>query len=130
MENRRIGGATEKQGKTLAQRKYLFYGGCLWMRLVLALFVLFMSFHAPHVMGLVVAVCTLIVAITNLAIVGKFGINAVWWNRGVHAGFCLLLTIIGVLVYYNKLPWFLPGLFLLLNVLYGYTYSFIANPFE
>ncbi len=100
------------------------------MRLTLGLLVLFLCFHAPKVMGLILAVCGAIVATGNIIPIARFGIDAVWWNRGVHVGFGLVIALTGLLVYFDKLPWFLPGIILLLNVLYGYTYSFIANPFE
>lgn len=124
------GGITEKQGKTKAQRRILFYGGCIWMRLLLAVLVLFLSFHVPRVTGLILAVCGFVVAIGNIIPIVRFGIDAVWWNRGVHVGFGILIGITGALLYVNRIPWFIPGLIVLINVLYGWTHSFIANPFK
>jgi hypothetical protein len=125
-----VGGVNERQGKTKAQRRILFYGGCLWMRILLAFLVLFISFHGPRVTGLILAVCGAIVAIGNIVPIARFGIDAVWWNRGVHAGFGFLISLTGALLYTGMIPWFIPGLIIIVNIIYGWTHSFIANPFE
>jgi hypothetical protein len=125
-----VGGITEQQGRSVAQRRAFFYGGCIWMRLLVALLALFLSYHAPREVALFLAVCGALAMTGNLLRIGQYGIDAVWWNRGAHALFGLAIFAFGLLTYFNITPWFLPGLILLINVLYGYVDSLLKNPFK
>ncbi len=125
-----VGGITERQGRTPAQRSAFFYGGCIWMRLLVALLALFLSYHAPREIGLFLAICGALAMAGNLFRIGQYGVDAVWWNRGAHAVFGVVIFIFGLLTYFDITPWFIPGLILLANVLYGYINSLLKNPFN
>lgn len=108
----------------------MFYGGCLWMRLLVTILILFISYHVPRETGLFIAICGAMAAAGNIYRIGQYGMDAVWWNRGVHAAFGLVLFVVGLLVYYNHLPWYIPGLVVLLNTFYGFVHSLLVHPFD
>jgi hypothetical protein len=99
------------------------------MRLLVALLALFLSYHAPREVGLFLAICGALAMTGNLLRIGQYGLDSVWWNRGAHALFGLVIFIFGLLAYFDKIPWFIPGFILLLNVLYGYINSLFVRPF-
>lgn len=123
------GGISERKGKTVEDRKRLYYGTCVWVRLLLAFVVGILSYYHTRNTGIAIAVVGGLTAVGNFGLIQLRGIDSVWWNRGAHSVFSLFIAALGVLIIYKKVPWYFPALFIVVNVLYGIIYSFIVKPY-
>ncbi len=124
------GGINEQRGKTKEERRRLYYSACIWVRVLLAFVVGVLCFYFPAVMGLILAVCAALTMIGNIGIVILRGIDSVWWNRAAEAVFSMVIMVLGIMLYFGKMPWYMPSIALVVNIVYGIALSFIVNPYK
>ena len=112
-------GLIEKSGATSGRRKVLFYGVCVPLRLLLALFVYWKSTN-PSVQGLVLTASAVSVYINLLSLNSS---DRVWWSREFHA----LTSLTSLFLLLRGFPGWVPGV-MVLDVLFGLVTSFARDP--
>ena len=112
-------GIIEGSGATPDQRKKLFYGVCVPLRLLLA-FIVHRKYSSPAAQGIVLAFSTMSIY-TNL--LGLVSSNEIWWSKRFH----LFTSIKIVLCLIAGRPEYVAYL-MMGDVLYGVLTSFAKDP--
>lgn len=112
-------GIIEGSGATPDQRKKLFYGVCVPLRLILA-FLVHRKYSSPIVQGIVLAFSTMSIY-TNL--LGLNSSNDIWWSQKFH----LFVSIKIVACLLIGRPEYV-SLMMVSDVLYGVLVSFAKDP--
>lgn len=112
-------GVIESSGATPSQRKKLFYGVCVPLRLLLA-YLVYRTYSSPWVQGTVLSVALLSV---YLNLLGLNTSNDIWWSQKFH----LMMSLKIVFCLVGGRPEFVPYL-MLLDVLFGATTSLAKDP--
>lgn len=114
-------GIIENSGATSGERKMLFYGVCVPLRLLLALFVFWKS-SSPIVQGILLTASAMSMYMNLL---GMNSSNEIWWSQEVH----LLTSSSTFLLLIGRRPEFVPYV-MVLDVLYGLLTSFARDPWN
>lgn len=112
-------GIIEGSGATPDQRKKLFYGVCVPLRLLLA-FIVYRKYSSVTIQGIVLAFSAMSIY-TNL--LGLNSSNDIWWSQKFH----LFVSIKIVLCLITGRPEYVPYL-MVVDVLYGVLISFAKDP--
>jgi hypothetical protein len=93
----------------LRTRKYLFYGICIWVRILLAIGVWYLAERASHKFSRyihILVACVSLFAVVNLSKSLK-NPNQPWWSRSMHLKFSQLLLLVSTLnVIYQLLKFY------------------------
>lgn len=114
-----MSGLIEKSGATSGQRKVLFYGVCIPLRLLVALIVYWKSTN-PAVQGLVLTAFAVSVYINLLSLNSS---DRVWWSREFHT----LTSLTSLFLLLRGFPSWVPGI-MVFDVLFGLVTSFARDP--
>ena len=130
----------------LRTRKYLFYGICIWVRILLAIGVWYLAERASHKFSRYVHI--LVASVSLFAVVNLFkslkNPKQPWWSRRMHMKFSQLLLLVSTLnVIYQLLKFYkipinlyftdeiiiqpagiIYASIMLLDVFFGFIYSF------
>ena len=112
-------GIIESSGATTGQRKMLFYGVCVPLRLLLALFVFWKS-SSPAVQLILLTVSAIS---SYINILGINSSNQVWWSQKFH----LVTSISALLLLVRGRPDLVP-IVMVFDALYGVASSFASDP--
>lgn len=112
-------GVIENSGASTCQRKKLFYGVCVPLRLFAAYFV-YRTYSSPLVQGIVLMLAFLS-AYMNL--LGLNTSNDIWWSQKFH----LLSSLKIVVCLLGGRPGFVPYL-MLVDVIFGVASSVAKDP--
>lgn len=116
-------GLIEKSGASSGQRKFLFYGICFPLRLLLALFVCW-KLDSAVVQGIVLAASATAVYLNALGFKDGPGPDGVWWSRRFH-----MVTSVSILLCFGA-GWkrAVPAI-MIVDVFSGFLTSFARKPF-
>ena len=111
----------------LKERRWKFYGICVWARLALAVGMYVLQTRHPRVAGgIAIAAGVSVVAYVSGMLARQTPSSRVWWSRGAHVAFAAALAASGIaLVATDRLPRALgPATVIFADLLFGLTTSF------
>ena len=123
------GGQIAQRGVSLPNRRALFYGVCIWVRLALAIGVGFAAHRWPVVVPSIVLAVALGGIVVNVVQAVRQGVDAVWWSRPSHAVISFAIAVAAVLVLTKHIPPATLGIFVALDVIFGIISSFMVCGF-
>lgn len=119
------GGALEKAGLNIPQRRGLFFGVCIWVRLALAVGVYFAAQRYPNITA------GIVLAATGCALLGlgwqHYKNRNVWWSRPSHMVLAAMIMLASVLVLLKQVPATTLSIFVALDVVFGLAYALLAT---
>lgn len=115
------GGIVENLGASPSQRKKLFYGVCIPLRLLLAYIVYLNPTSYP--MRLMVTIFSASSMYSN--ILGLNSTNSVWWDRKFHFTMSSLSLILSMT---DRIE-YVPSI-MVIDILYGVIHSFASDPWD
>ena len=119
------GGGFQKLGFTRPQRKGLFFGVCIWVRLALAVGVYFAARHFPQGTAIVVLVGSLILVVGNA--VQRYLQPNVWWSRLSHIILGSASSVTSTLVLGHYLPAITLSIFVALDPIFGIISALVVQ---
>jgi hypothetical protein len=123
------GSGFPKLGYTPTERKRIFYGICIWVRVILGLIVWYNSFNATF--HKIVPYVTLLGGMVGIYSNFKgLGDKCIWWSRKFHLLSSCLVFIISVLSLFNKIDIKYVACVIWTDVLLGFLYSVLVQPWN
>ena len=119
------GGAFEHLKFTVPQRRGLFFGICLWVRLALAIGVVVAGRAYPRLTTLIVLLSSFMIVVANG--VQQYRHPNVWWSRVTHMFLWGLVSVVSVLVLYQQLPIETLGVLIALDPLFGFFSALVLH---
>ena len=119
-----------------AGRRALFYGVCVWARLLLVIVAGFVAFHYPREIGLTAGIIGAILFVGNMiqmhqkSKTNAFGTRNVWWSRTVHGMFALVASVAGFALAYKAVPWWTLSVIAFTNIIFGLIMANRVKPFD
>ena len=120
------GGYFKSNGYTPVERKRLFYGVCIWVRILLAIFVWYAFTHFKKV-AYILPPLIILGSVGTIYTFFKCKDTKVWWSRRIHSIFASILIVMSILTLLGKLDGKWMGVVLLGDVLFGIIWSFIFS---
>ncbi len=117
-------------------RRALFYGVCVWARLLLVVLAGFVAFHYPREAGLTAGILGALIFIGNIVQMNQtsktnaFGTRNIWWSRVVHGMFALVACVAGFALAYKAVPWWTICVILFTNIIFGLISANRIKPFD
>lgn len=120
-----VGGYFEQRGYSPAERGKLYYGACIWARLMLAALATFAVWYRPIYGAMIVAIG----AVIAIAVMMYRSANGVWWSRQAHITTAALVLASLPFIVTEHLPVGVIGLILAVDVGIGLATATIVKPF-
>jgi uncharacterized membrane protein YgdD (TMEM256/DUF423 family) len=127
-----LGGFFEQHGATPGQRRALFYGVCIWVRLLIAVAAYYALKWWPVPAASVILALAVAVVAVNATAAARHDHNDVWWSRGAHAVIAAMVAVMAVAALATRgkqVPYTAVALAVGLDVVFGVVYSFTVDAF-
>jgi hypothetical protein len=123
-----LGGGVQRAGASVPQRRLLFFGVCVPVRLALAVLAGVLAARFTYTMPRVILALALAAAIVNLVLAyRRRGRTDLWWSNSAQGILALVVACGALLVLYKQLPPASLGILIAFSVIFGVSFAILQG---